>query len=153
MPPSGVKHALSCLCLHNLQNLTRFKSGTGQENHRTGHVAGFHTNHVWVFVVAEVAHVLGFFNPWVPDDSVGEVVLLYAHLTPGYYVGYDVFVWGVLIHAVGPFADCHDVAAFLIDSAIARLVDERAAVQAGDLTSADVRNFEVSVEKHVETEC
>ena len=49
-------------------------------------------DHVRVLVVPEVAQLLCLLVPGVPDDRVGQVVLLYPHLPPGHHIGHDVLV-------------------------------------------------------------
>ena len=97
-------------------------------------MAGHDADHVGVLVVPEVRDLLGLVEPGVPDDGVGEVVLLDAHLAAADHVGDDVLGRGERVDAVGPLPDGHDVAALLVRvGRLAGAVDERAAGEAGNL--------------------
>ena len=97
-------------------------------------MAALHADHVGVLVVAEVGDLLGLVHPRVPDDGVGEVVLLDAHLAAAHHVGDDVLGRGEGVDAVRPLADGHHVAALLVRvGRLAGAVDERAAGEAGHL--------------------
>lgn len=109
-------------------------------------------HHIRVLVIPEIRHLLRPVCPRVPHDRVGEVVLLDAHLPAGHHVCYDVLLRGVLVYPVRPFVDGDDVTALLVDSAIAGLVNESAAVEAGDLTPSHIRHFKIGVEEQVEAE-
>jgi len=71
--------------------------------------------HVWELVVAKVRNVARLLLPGVPDDGVGEVVLLHAHLPTGNDVCDDVLRLRILIDSVGPLAHRDNVAALLED--------------------------------------
>ncbi len=118
----------------HLKYLTSLERGAGHEGDRGADVAALHADHVGVLVVPEVGDLLGLVVPRVPDDGVGEVVLLDAHLPPRHHVGDDVLRRGVGVDAVGPLPDGHHVAALLVRvGRLPSLVDERAAGKASDL--------------------
>lgn len=110
-------------------------------------------NHVRVFIIPEVRHFFRLLHPWVPNDGVGEIVLLDTHLPTRNYVGYDVLLRRILIDSVCPFVDRYNFPAFLINgTVVAYFIDEGAGMQAGYLATSDVRYFEVSVQEHIEAE-
>ena len=97
-------------------------------------MSGHDADHVGVLVVPEVGDLLGLVQPGVPDDGVGEVVLLDAHLPAGDDVGDDVLGRRVGVDAVGPLVDGDDVAALLVGvGRLAGPVHECAARHAGHL--------------------
>lgn len=111
-----------------------------------------HADHIRILVIAKVAHLARLVQPRIPDDRVRKVVLLQPHLPPRHHVRYDMLLGRVLVHSVRPLVHRDDVAALLVDRAIARLVNERAAVEARDLAATDVGHFQVRVQQEVEGE-
>lgn len=109
----------------------------------------FYADHVRVFVVPEVGHVFRLLDPRVPNYGIGKIVLLDSHLSPRHDVRYNVFLRRVLVDAVRPLANSHDVPRLLVDRPFARLVDERAALQPRYLAPSYIRNFEIRVQQHV----
>lgn len=96
-----------------LQYLTSLECSSRQKYDRTGHMAWLHTDHVRVFIVSEVRQFLGPLDPGVPQHCVWEVILLDTHLSPWYYVRYDVLLRGVLIDTVCPLVDSYYISPFL----------------------------------------
>lgn len=136
----------------NLQDLARLERGAWQQDHRTGHVARLHTNHIGVLVVAKVRHFPGLVQPRIPDHRVRKVVFLQPHLPPRHYVRHDMLLRRVLVNAVRPLVDRHHIPALLVDRSVARLVDERAPVQPRYLATAHIRHLQVCVQEQVERE-
>ena len=66
--------------LHDLENQTSFEGLVRHEGDGCGDVAAVDADHVGMLVITKVTHFLGFLVPGVPDDRVGEVVLLDPHL-------------------------------------------------------------------------
>ena len=81
--------------LHDLENQTSFEGLVRHEGDGCGDVAAVDADHVGMLVITKVTHFLGFLVPGVPDDRVGEVVLLDPHLPPRHHVGHDVLVRSV----------------------------------------------------------
>ncbi len=147
-----VYHAMDGIHAH-LKYLTSLERGAGHEGDRGADVAALHADHVGVLVVPEVGDLLGLVVPRVPDDGVGEVVLLDAHLPPRHHVGDDVLRRGVGVDAVGPLPDGHHVAALLVRvGRLPSLVDERAAGKASDL-HARAKNGGENKKKHCAHKC
>lgn len=84
-------------------------------------MAALDTYHVREFVVAEVRDVARLLLPGIPDDRVGKVVLLHAHLPTGNDIRDDMLRLRVLVDSVGPFTHRDDVAAFLEDLVVPSL--------------------------------
>lgn len=84
-------------------------------------MAALDAYHIGKFVVAEVRDVARFLLPGIPNDRVGKVVLLHAHLPTGNDVRDDMLRLRVLVDPVGPFAHRHDVAALLEDLVVPSL--------------------------------
>lgn len=53
---------------------------------------------------------------------VGEVVLLQPHLTTRYHIRDNVFLIRVLVDAIGPLVDRHNLTPFLVNCTISRLI-------------------------------
>ena len=136
----------------HLEDLAGFEGSSRQQHHGTGHVSCLHADHVGVLVVSEVTHLPRLVQPRIPDDRVREVILLQAHLPAGHYVGHNVLRRCVLVDPIGPLVDRHHVSALLVDRALPRLVDERAAVEARDLAAPYVGHLQVRVQEEVERE-
>lgn len=115
-------------------------------------MARFNTHHVRVLIISEIRQLLCTLHPRVPQHRVREIVFLDAHLPAGHHIRDDVFLWSVLVYAVGPLIDCDDIPPLLADGIYASLVYIRAAVQARYLAAPHVRHLEVRVQQHVETE-
>lgn len=114
-------------------------------------MASLDTDHIRIFVVAEIGHLLGLIDPRVPNYGVRKIVLLNPHLPSRHNVRYYMLLRSILINSISPFTYSNHVTALLIHGALSGLVHEGAPVQAGDLATPHVRNFEISVQKHVET--
>lgn len=138
--------------LHHLQYLAGLEGGAGQQYDGRGDAACLHAHHVRELVVAEVRDLFRVLRPWVPDHSIREVVLLYPHLASADDVGDDVLLHRVLVDPVRPLVDGHHLARLLVHGAFPSLINEHAAVHAGDLTAPDVGHLEVGVQQHLAAE-
>lgn len=96
-----------------LENLTGLEGSSRQQNNRTWHMSWLNAHHVRVLIVSEVTELLGTLHPRIPDNCVGEVVLLDAHLATGHHVCDDVLLWSILEDTVCPLIDGYHITAFL----------------------------------------
>lgn len=106
---------------HHLQDLAGLEGRAWQQNDRTAYVARLDAHHVRILVVSKVGDIFRLVHPRVPNNRVGEVILLDPHLPPRHHVSDDVLLRCILVYPVRPFTYRHNIPPLLVHGAVSSL--------------------------------